>query len=101
MKKPAYRSVCGRTEIKANVDCNLTAHTLIKINQYDKAIIVAGDGDYYFLAKYLLRNNKLYKILLPHKCDTSNLFKNDVFKNRIVYLSRLKNVLIKTNGQAL
>ena len=101
LKKPAHRYVGGKTEIKANVDSNLVAHVLIKINNYDKAIIVGGDGDYYFLAKYLLRNNKLHKILLPCKGDTSNLFKNDLFKNKIVYLSRLKDTLINNNGQAL
>ncbi|MBM3700899.1 MAG: NYN domain-containing protein [Actinobacteria bacterium] len=101
LKKPAYRFKNDKMEIKANVDTNLVAHSLIKINQYDKAVIVAGDGDYYFLAKYLLRNDKLHKLLFPCKSDTSNLFKSGIFKNKIIYLSRVRDSCIKNNRQAL
>jgi uncharacterized LabA/DUF88 family protein len=102
LKRPSYRIRNGKLDIKANVDCNLVAHSLIKIKDYDKAVIVAGDGDYYFLAKYLLRNDKLHKILFPHKSDTSTLFKEgSTFKNRIIYLNRLRDVLSKNYGQAL
>ena len=84
LRKPVQRFIYGKLEIKANVDSNLITHSLIKINKYDKAVIVAGDGDYYFLAKYLLRNNKLHRLLVPCNSDCSNLFKNNIFRNHML-----------------
>jgi len=95
LRKPVQRFIHGKLEIKANVDSNLITHSLIKIHKYDKAVIIAGDGDYYFLAKYLLRNNKLHRLLVPCKSDCSNLFKNNIFRNHIAYLSRMKKTLEK------
>lgn len=38
---------------------------LIEFPNYDKAIIVSGDGDFYCLADYLVKKNKLSKIIVP------------------------------------
>lgn len=95
LRKPAYRSINGKIEIKANVDSNLITHALIKINDYEKVVLVTGDGDYYCLAKYLLRNNKLHRILSPCKSDCSGLFKNNIFRNKITYMSRMREILQK------
>jgi len=82
--------------IKANVDSNLITHTLIKINNYDKAIIVAGDSDYYFLAKYLMRQDKLCQVLVPCKSKCPKIYKkNNKFRNYISYISRQKDILYK------
>lgn len=85
----------GVSKLKANVDSNLIAHSLIKITNYDKSVIVAGDGDYYFLSKYLLRNNKLLKIILPSKACSSSLYRNNIFRQYLVYLDNMKNQLEK------
>ena len=81
LRKPVNRLENGILKLKANVDSNLITHTLIKISNYDKAVIVAGDGDYYCLSKYLLRNNKLLKIILPSRACSSNLFRNNILGN--------------------
>ncbi len=87
LRKPIIDS---DNEIKANVDSNLITHVLAKINNYDKAIIVAGDSDYYFLVKYLLRQNKLLKILLPSRNDSSNLYRGKLLMNKIAYVENMK-----------
>ena len=82
-------------KIKANVDSDLTAHAVIKKSYYDKAIIVTGDGDYYFLAKYLLRNNKLLQLLMPSRNKSAKIYKNNRFRNYINYISKMKSKLEK------
>ena len=61
------------TTYKGNVDAELVLHTMIQYPNYEKAIIVSGDGDFYCLAEYLDTNNKLYKILTPNEKYSSLL----------------------------
>lgn len=51
--------------VKGNVDADLVLWTMKEINNYDKAIIVSGDGDFYSLIEYLEKENKLLKVLTP------------------------------------
>jgi uncharacterized LabA/DUF88 family protein len=55
-----------RFKIKGNVDAELVLHAVAEKDNYDKAIIVSGDGDFYCLAEYLIGIRKLKKILLPN-----------------------------------
>jgi hypothetical protein len=43
----------GKNKIKGNCDAELVLHSMIEIDNYNKAIIVSGDGDFYFPAKTL------------------------------------------------
>ena len=52
-------------EVKGNVDPELVLHTMIEYTNYDKALIVTGDGDFYCLVDYLLSNNKLLNLMIP------------------------------------
>ena len=81
-----------KTKIKGNVDAELVLHTMIEYKNYDKAIIVSGDGDFYCLIEYLANNNKLAKIIVPNKKYSSLLRKFAMF---IVNISFLKNKLYK------
>jgi uncharacterized LabA/DUF88 family protein len=56
----------GKTEYKGNVDAELVLHTLINIDNYDKAIIVSGDGDFHCLIEYLDEKKKIEKIITPN-----------------------------------
>ena len=58
---------------KGNVDAELILNAIIRMNYYNKAIIVAGDGDYYCLAKYLKRRKKFLKLIAPARENTSSL----------------------------
>ncbi len=61
-------------EIKGNCDAELVLQTMIEFSNYHKAVIVAGDGDYHCLVKYLLERNKLEKLLAPSHSSCSVLF---------------------------
>lgn len=81
-----------KVKIKGNVDAELVLHTMIEYKNYDKAIIVSGDGDFYCLVEYLANNNKLAKIVVPNKKYSSLLRK---FAPFIVNIELLKNKLRK------
>lgn len=71
----------GSGETKGNVDAELVLHSMIEFTNYDKAIIISGDGDFYCLAEYLEGKNKLLKIIVPNDRYSSLLRK---FANYIV-----------------
>lgn len=98
LKLPIVIFKNNQREIRANVDSNLITGALAKLKEFDKAIIVAGDGDYYCFAKYLLRQDKLLKVLLPSRKDSSNLYRNKLFMNHIAYVNEMKNNLEIKNG---
>ncbi len=60
---------------KGNVDAELVLHAMIEYGNYEKALIVTGDGDFYCLVDYLLEQNKLLKLLIPNKQKYSSLFR--------------------------
>ena len=70
--KPTLELLNGK--VKGNVDAELVLHTMIEFNNFDKAVIVSGDGDFYCLVEYLIKNNKLEQLLVPNK-NYSALFK--------------------------
>ena len=77
--------------IKGNVDAELILHTMIEYPNYDKAIIVAGDGDYHCLIEYLEKQNKLLHLFIPNEYSYSSLLKK--FRPFIVYINGLKSKL--------
>jgi uncharacterized LabA/DUF88 family protein len=57
----------GKKTMKGNVDAELVLYASAKTyDDYDKAIIVSGDGDFYCLAEYLDENSKLLRIITPN-----------------------------------
>jgi uncharacterized LabA/DUF88 family protein len=50
-------------EIKGNCDANLVTKAMIDFAEYDKAVIVASDGDYEDLVKHLKNKNKLERVI--------------------------------------
>ncbi|MEA1937176.1 MAG: NYN domain-containing protein [Patescibacteria group bacterium] len=78
--------------IKGNCDAELVLQTMIDLKNYDKAIIITGDGDFYCLAKYLDTNNKLLKVLAPSTKNCSSLLTRIVGK-KISFVSDLQKKL--------
>ena len=78
--------------IKANVDSNLITHVLIKINSYDKAVIVSSDGDFRCLVEHLLKVEKFERVLAPCRDGCSVLLRKAA-GSRIDYLDNLKGKL--------
>ena len=63
-------------------------HTMIEYQNYDKALIVTGDGDFYCLVSYLLNQNRLLKLMIPDKNSFSSLFRK--LMPHIVFMNDLK-----------
>ena len=76
--------------VKGNVDAELVLHTMIQYSNYDKAIIVSGDGDFFCLVEYLEDKNKLLRILTPNK-NYSKLYRK--YSSFIVQVNLLRNSL--------
>jgi len=80
-----------RGRIKGNVDAELVLHAMVEYPNYDKAVIVSGDGDFHCLVKYLKNNGKLLKLMVPDNSRYSSLLRK--FAPEIVGINRLKNKL--------
>lgn len=59
--------------VKGNIDADLVLWAMREIPNYDKAVIVSGDGDFFGLIEYLHQEGKLLKILTPTR-QYSSLF---------------------------
>ncbi len=55
-----------KVPMKGNVDADLVLHVMKEIKNYDKALIVSGDGDFYTLIEHLDQQNKLLHVLAPN-----------------------------------
>jgi uncharacterized LabA/DUF88 family protein len=70
----SYTDPEGNLTVKGNVDTDLVLYAAAReINNYDKAIIVTGDGDFLSLLEYLDEKNKLGKVIIPNKVRYSQL----------------------------
>jgi uncharacterized LabA/DUF88 family protein len=50
---------------KGNIDADLVLWAMKEFDNYTKAIIVSGDGDFYSLVEYLDEQKKLLKLMTP------------------------------------
>lgn len=85
-----YNSM-SKVHTKGNVDAELVLHAMIEYKKYEKALIVSGDGDFHCLIDYLLKNNKLERVLVPNFFKFSALLRK--FMPKLVFLNRLRNKL--------
>lgn len=83
-------------KVKGNVDAELVLHAMIEYPQYDKALIVTGDGDFYCLVDYLQKNDKLLKLMVPNRNRYSSLFRK--LMPHIVFMNELKGKLEHRKG---
>jgi len=83
----------GEICTKGNVDADLVLHTMIEYSNYDKAIIISGDGDFHCLIEYLEKKSKLFKIMIPNRKRYSALLRK--FRKYFLYFDNLKKKLSK------
>lgn len=92
MSKPHIEKPAGAMElekpeekkpIKGNIDAELVLWAMKEFNNYGKAIIVSGDGDFYCLAEYLEQKGKLLHILTPNWQYSSLLKPFEKFIHRL------------------
>lgn len=63
---------------KGNVDSDIIFSIMKRLQQdsdFDKIVLVSGDGDYKMLVDYLIEESKLEKILFPNRKYRSSLYK--------------------------
>lgn len=88
--KPTIKDNHGKP--KGNVDTELVLHAAkTQYDKYNKAVIVAGDGDYYCLHEFLEKNKKLLKIVIPNTKSESSLLKK--FQKYKVFIEYEKHKL--------
>jgi len=76
---------------KGNVDAELVLHAAaVQYKNYDKAIIMSGDGDFACLAEYLSEKDKLLHIFIPN-AHYSKLLKQ--YSRYIVRMDLLRHSL--------
>ncbi len=90
--KPTLRYKDGTT--KGNCDAELVLQAMIDYSEYDKAVIVSGDGDFYCLADYLEKRGKLESVLIPNRNKYSALLKK-INKSDKKYLSFMNDLRTK------
>ena len=76
--------------VKGNIDADLVLYAMKELPNYDKAIIVSGDGDFLSLVEYLDEQGKLLNIMAPN-WQYSSLLKQ--YEDRIVRIDQLKREL--------
>jgi uncharacterized LabA/DUF88 family protein len=86
--------------VKGNVDAELVLHTMIQYSNFEKAIIITGDGDFACLIEYLREQNKLLKLLIPNSAKYSK-FLRKAAADKIDFMNNLKNKLSYKNGRQL
>jgi len=87
--KPTLSLPSGKP--KGNVDAELVLHTMIELPNFEKAMIISGDGDFYCLIDYLKGQNKLLKLMIPNQFKYSSLLRK--FNSEIVFMNNLKGKL--------
>ena len=83
----------GNLVTKGNVDAELVLHTMIEFPNYDQAVIVSADGDFYCLLEYLEDQKKLKHLIMPNPKKYSALLRK--FRPYFIFLDSLKKKLGK------
>ena len=79
----------GTGKIKGNVDADLVLHAALKISEYDAALIVTSDGDFYSLVGHLYTVRKLVAVLSPDKKNCSVLLRKSA-REKIYFMDNLR-----------
>lgn len=74
--------------MKGNCDAELVLQVMIDIEQYEKAILVTGDGDFYCLVNHLKEVGKFGLVLAPSAQNCSSLLRKVAGKD-IAFVSSL------------
>ncbi len=88
-KKPAVE-IEKKPGVKGNTDADMVLYIMKELPNYNKAIIVSGDGDFFSVIEYLIAEKRLEKVLTPN-WQYSTLLKG--FDEHIVRLDKLRKNL--------
>jgi uncharacterized LabA/DUF88 family protein len=82
--------------VKGNIDAELVMYAMKEMPNYDKAVIVSGDGDFYCLVEYLAAQNKLLHLMAPN-WQYSSLLKP--YEQYIIRLDKQRRTLAYRGGR--
>jgi uncharacterized LabA/DUF88 family protein len=80
----------NKKPVKGNIDAELVLWAMKEMSNYEKAIIVSGDGDFYCLVEYLVEKKRL-KILLTPSGHYSSLYNR--YEEYVIRLDEYKQDL--------
>lgn len=86
----------AKSKKKGNVDTDIVFEimkNLIDNSDFNKTILVSGDGDYLKLVQYLIDKDRFKKILFPNKKFASSLYKK-LGSEFFDYLDNIKDYII-------
>jgi len=88
-----------KSQKKGNIDADLVFHAMTKLidepDEFNKIVIVSGDGDYKNLVDYLIGKDRFEKLLLPVFARASHLYKRDLDRKHYAYVQDLKEQIQK------
>jgi uncharacterized LabA/DUF88 family protein len=84
----------GKGELKGNCDAELVLQAVSDLcdEQYDKAVLVSGDGDFTCLVNFLVEKKRLKVVLSPSHKKASVLLRRAA-PNSVVFLERFRDRL--------
>lgn len=73
----------------------MVLHTLLQYQNYDQAVIISNDGDFYSLVHHLYHIRKLVTVLSPYvKKRCSRLLKQEA-REKITFMNNLQQKIEK------
>ena len=102
--KPTVGMLAGdeakqKPAIKGNIDAELVLYAMKELPNFQQAIIVSGDGDFYCLAEYLAAKNRLKCIMTPNRYYSTllrpfetSMIRLDQLKARLQHIDSVKNL---------
>lgn len=88
--KPTLRLPNG--QLKGNCDAEMVLQAMIDLNEYEKAVLVTSDGDFYCLVNYLNKLGKLECVMAPRKDGCSHLL-TAAARERMRFMDNLRDKL--------
>jgi uncharacterized LabA/DUF88 family protein len=85
--KPPIKDKYGN--FKGNVDAELVLQAVINLDNYEKAVIVTSDGDFYCLIKYLQNITKFERLLAASKGSCSKYLRQAA-GSKVDYMDNLR-----------
>ena len=85
----------AKSKKKGNVDTDIVFEimkNLVDNSDFNKIVLISGDGDYKKLVQYLIAKNKFKKILFPNRRFASSLYK-ELGSEYFDYLENLKSYI--------
>ncbi len=89
----------GQGEIKGNCDAEMVLQAVSDMYEqnYEKAVLVSGDGDFACLVRFLEERKRLEVVLSPNHKKASVLLRKAI-PNKILFLERFKDRLEYKKG---